>query len=155
MSTQIASPSPVPCAYPSPCPSPSSPAPTSPPTPTPTTTAAAKCREGHHNPRQSSTNTFPPFQHPLATTPPQPLPQNKQKVKLVALKWDIEQLPLTRNAAPAHAAGKPSNNATLININVSSLAEEKLVDMDASSSKTISPMEPIVLSALTNRVVSR
>ena len=98
----------------------------------------------------------PPFQHPLATTPPQPLPQNKQKVKLVALKWDIEQLPLTRNAAPAHAAGKPSNNnATLINIDVSSLAEEKLVEVDASSSKTISPMEPVVLSALTNRIVSR
>ena len=97
----------------------------------------------------------PPFQHPLATTPPQPLPQNKQKVKLVALKWVIEQLPLTRNAAPAHAVGKPSNNATVINIDISSLAEEKLVDMDASSSKTISPMEPIVLSALTNHVVSR
>ena len=37
---------------------------------------------------------------------------------------------------------------------VSSLAEEKLVDVDASSSKTISPMKPVVLSALTNRVVS-
>ena len=55
-----------------------------------------------------------------------------------------------------HAAGKPSNsNATLIDIDVSSLAEEKLVDVDASSSKTISPMEPVVLSALTSRVVSR
>ena len=98
----------------------------------------------------------PPFQHPLATTPPQPLPQNKQKVKLVALKWDIKQLPLTQNAAPAHAAGKPSNNnATLINIDVSSLAEEKLVDVDASSSKTILPMEPVMLSALTNHIVSR
>ena len=86
----------------------------------------------------------------------EPLPQNKQNVELVALKRDIEQLPLTRNAAPAHAAGKPSNiNATLINIDVSSLAEEKLVDVDTSSSKTISPMEPVVLSALTNHVVSR
>ena len=85
------------------------------------------------------------------------LPENKQDVELVALKRDIEQLPLTRTAAPvAHASGKPSNNnATLIDIDVSSITEEKLVDVDASSSKTISPMEPVVLSALTSRVVSR
>ena len=38
---------------------------------------------------------------------------------------------------------------------VSSLAEEKLVDVDASSSKTISPMKPVVLSALTNHIISR
>ena len=74
----------------------------------------------------------------------EPLPQNKQNVELVALKRDIEQLPLTWNAAPAHAAGKPSNiNATLIDIDVSSLAEEKLVDVD------------VVLSALTSHIVSR
>ena len=86
----------------------------------------------------------------------EPLPQNKQNVELVALKWDIKQLPLTWNAAPAHAAGKPSNNyATLIDIDVSPPAEEKLVDVDASSSKTILPMEPVMLSALTSHVISR
>ncbi|KIJ92437.1 hypothetical protein K443DRAFT_436159 [Laccaria amethystina LaAM-08-1] len=63
-------------------------------------------------------------------------------------KRGVELLPPNRNAA------EPDN--TLIDIDVTSTGEEKLVDVDASSSsKTISPIEPVVLSAVPSRVVSR
>jgi hypothetical protein len=63
-------------------------------------------------------------------------------------KRGVELLPPNRNAA------EPDN--TLIDIDVTSMGEEKLVDVDASSSsKTISPIEPVVLSAVHSRVVSR
>lgn len=74
------------------------------------------------------------------------------EVELVALKRDVELLPLP---LPPKTLAHPSND-TLIDVD-SSITEEKLVDVDVdtSSSRTISPMEPVVLSVGTSRVVSR
>jgi len=66
-----------------------------------------------------------------------------------------EDVELLRNPPPENLSGKPAQ--TLIDIDVSTETEEKLVDVDASSSRTISPMEPVVLSTVVppSRVVSR